>query len=112
MFIRDHSSGDTLYPSPESTHLIGLCTGSLAAAAISASRNLLELVPTAVEALLVAFRIGMRTSQLASSIAGSGADEKWSVVLPTSSKDELSAQIARFVEQKVELPPTRIVACR
>ncbi|KAF2168849.1 hypothetical protein M409DRAFT_20864 [Zasmidium cellare ATCC 36951] len=103
-FIRDHSDGDFLYPSPESTHLIGLCTGSLAAAAVSASRNLLELVPTATEALLVAFRIGMRTSQLASSIAGSSEDGKWSMIVPSSSKDELSLQIARFVEQKALTP--------
>lgn len=90
-----------MYPSPESTHVIGLCTGSLAAAAISASRNLLELVPTAVDALLVAFRIGMRTAQLACSIAGPAEVGKWSLIVPVSSNNELLTQINDFAKQKV-----------
>ena len=38
-----------------------MCTGSFAAAAISATQTLSELVPVGVEAVLAAFRTGMRS---------------------------------------------------
>jgi hypothetical protein len=44
--------------------MLGICTGSLTAAAVSSSRSLSELVPRAVEAVLVAFGVGMCVSSM------------------------------------------------
>ncbi|KAF6235869.1 hypothetical protein HO173_006065 [Letharia columbiana] len=53
--VKDH--GDILTARP--VHAVGLCTGSFAAAAISTSQTIAELLPAAIEAVLVAFRTGL-----------------------------------------------------
>lgn len=53
------------YPSPDHSCCLGLCTGALAAAAVSCSVNTLELLPLAVEAMHVAFRVGMLVDNMA-----------------------------------------------
>ncbi|KAL8653253.1 MAG: hypothetical protein Q9210_002207 [Variospora velana] len=49
------------YPDATSSYLIGVCTGSFAAAAISSSRTMTELIPAGVEAALAAFRTGLHS---------------------------------------------------
>lgn len=58
--LRYLGQGSNTYPSAASTYLLGACTGSFAAAAISTSQTLAELLPPAVEAVLVAFRCALR----------------------------------------------------
>lgn len=53
------------YPPPEHSCCLGLCTGALAAAAVSCSSNTLELLPLAVDAIRVAFRVGMLVEKMA-----------------------------------------------
>lgn len=45
------------YPSPATSCCLGFCTGALAAAAVSCSSNTLELVPLAIQAVRLVFRI-------------------------------------------------------
>lgn len=54
----------TVYPTPENTYILGLCTGSFATAAISASQNIAELIPAGVEAVIHAFRTGLHSFKL------------------------------------------------
>ena len=63
--------------------MVGLCTGSLAAAAISTSRSVFELVPAAIEAVLVAFRTGLRSVEVRQDIEPNAQDRSssWSIVL-------------------------------
>ena len=63
--------------------MIGLCAGSLAAAAISASRSVFELVPAAIEAVLVAFRTGLRSVEVGQDLEQNTEDisPSWSVIL-------------------------------
>lgn len=41
-------------------YIVGLCTGLLAAAAISSSHNKIESIPVTIEAILIAFRTELR----------------------------------------------------
>ena len=63
--------------------MVGLCTGSLAAAAISTSRSVFELVPAAIEAVLVAFRTGLRSVEVRQDIEPNAQDmsSSWSIIL-------------------------------
>ena len=56
---RYYGEGSRPFPSADNTYLVGICTGSFAAAAISTSQTLSELIPAGVEAVLVAFRTGL-----------------------------------------------------
>ncbi|KHN94891.1 polyketide synthase [Metarhizium album ARSEF 1941] len=58
-FIVKYGSNSEPYPSPRGTCIIGPCTGGFAAAAISCSQTLSELIPVAVEASLAAFRTAL-----------------------------------------------------
>lgn len=62
---------------------MGLCTGSFAAAAISTSQTLSELIPAGIEAVLVAFRTSLRSLELRNDIERSSSEKSrsWSVVV-------------------------------
>lgn len=79
------SQADASYYVPDNTLVAGLCTGSLTAAAVSCSRSTLDLVPMAVDAVTVAFRVGMLVTGRAASITSSHeAGESWSLIIPGS----------------------------
>ncbi|KAH8672377.1 hypothetical protein BGZ61DRAFT_537012 [Ilyonectria robusta] len=76
---------------------IGLCTGALAAAAVTCSRSILDLVPLAVDAVTVAFRIGMHVTDAAKRVAQSNdSDESWSIIVPGTASFEA---VDKFCEQ-------------
>ncbi|KAE8384533.1 hypothetical protein BDV23DRAFT_176984 [Aspergillus alliaceus] len=82
-FIQYHTDSGREYPSPSNAHVVGLCTGLLAAAAVCASRSLGDLIPAAVEVVLVAMRIGLRTLRAGQLIEPSAKmSGQWSVLLP------------------------------
>ncbi|KIW01754.1 uncharacterized protein PV09_06930 [Verruconis gallopava] len=56
LFIRFHERRSIPYPTGDNSCLLGICTGSFAAAAVAVSRGLTDLVPAGVEATLVALR--------------------------------------------------------
>ena len=72
---------------------MGICTGSFAAAAISTSQTVSELIPAGVEAVLVAFRTGLRSLELRNEIERSIPEisSSWSVVI--SAQEEKAIQI-------------------
>ncbi|KAK3303871.1 polyketide synthase [Chaetomium strumarium] len=59
LFIAENENGARAYPSPGGTYVIGPCTGGFAAAAVSCSQTLTDLVPLAIEAALAAFRTAL-----------------------------------------------------
>ena len=82
--------------------MLGVCTGALAAAAVSCSRSVLELVPMAVDAVAVAFRTGMHVMDVAQRIEPSDAsDQSWSIIISGSASAE-AVQI--LCEQSVRTP--------
>jgi hypothetical protein len=80
---RFFSEGSRPYPSAVNTYVVGLCTGSFAAAAISTSQTLSELIPAGIEAVLVAFRTAHRSFLIRDDIEKPlpGAPRSWSAVV-------------------------------
>lgn len=90
------------YPLPSESYLVGLCTGSLAAAAICCSRNIAELLPAAIEAVLVAFRTGLRATEVRDRLELSdGASASWSIVVPGIQEGTASTVLTDFCRTRV-----------
>ena len=83
---------------------MGICTGSFAAAAISTSQTLSELVPAGVEAVLVAFKTGLRSLEVRDDVETPIADasRSWSVVLSIE-EAQATKIVETFVSKKVSL---------
>jgi len=80
---RYFGEGSRPFPSAANSYLVGLCTGSFAAAAISTSRTISELIPAAIEAVLAAFRTGLCSLELRNDIESPVRDisRSWSAVV-------------------------------
>ena len=82
---------------------MGLCTGTLAAAAISSSTSLSELLPAAVHTVQVAFRLGLCGQELRDRIhtPDPSAGQEWSAVFFGLDEASAVAAIAEFSNSKV-----------
>lgn len=91
-----------MYPTPENTIILGLCTGSFAAAAVSASQSIAELIPAGIEAVIHAFRTGLHSFKLQRDLemSPSSTRKSWSAVvgLPEQRAADL---IESYVVEKV-----------
>ena len=84
----------------DNARVLGLCTGALAAAAVSCSRSTLELIPLAVCAVTVAFKTGVYATEAAQRIAPSdSSDRSWSMIVAGLAAGE--AAVNSFCEQTV-----------
>lgn len=92
-----------LYPDIGSTYLMGICTGSLAAAAASFCRTPLDLLPLAIDVCVLAFRAG----ELAADVAArfySGPSQSvlsWALALPNLDLEGARRIIEEFIRLKV-----------
>ena len=97
------------------TILVGLCTGLLAAAAVSASQSLLGLIPVALKIVRVAFRLGVKVNgaaQRLSTTHGVKGKQSWSTLVVGVQKEAASVEIAQFNERKVRnVTDTSTVLC-
>lgn len=75
---------------------MGLCTGLLAATAISCARSLSELIPIALEAVKLAFRIGTLVGKAKESLAGVDSNESWSTIVTGVSDKDVSLWLDDF----------------
>jgi noranthrone synthase len=100
-FIRQFDDTAIPYPRSDSSYVMGICTGSLAAAAVSCSTSLSDLLPIAVQTVLVAFRLGLCAQEVRDRIEISMEDraKPWSVVSDVLSQDAGTA-IERFTQEK------------
>ena len=92
------------YPSRDSTYLLGICTGSFPAVAVSASKSLSELIPAGIEASLVAFRTATLSLQCqVDHFRGTDTQERiWSAIVNAKEVDAAKL-IQRFCEEKVTI---------
>ncbi|KAJ9640320.1 hypothetical protein H2199_005859 [Coniosporium tulheliwenetii] len=106
-FIRQFGELGKPYPRPEDTYLLGLCTGSLAAAAISSCSSLSELLPAAVQTVLVAFRLGLCVVDMRDRIEApsKNTSQEWSVVIFDLEPKAATNAISEFCQTNV-LPQT------
>ncbi|KAI1142789.1 polyketide synthase [Hypoxylon sp. FL0543] len=91
------------YPKPDDTCILGLCTGALAAVAVSCSKSLAELVPRAVEIVVVAFNVGVCVSNMKMRlISPEEMSRTWSMMVAGSSATQA---VRKFCEEST-LPIT------
>lgn len=103
MLMQDsyHSEGANRFPTAQGACLIGLCTGSFAAVAVSASSTVAELITTGVEATLVAFRTGLYSLTYGFDVQGStDASLSWSITVGMQ-EEEVSSALSSFNATKV-----------
>ena len=98
------------YPNPascdhSSLHLLGVCTGLIAASAVASADSLIALLPLAVEAVKIAFRMGAFVSDVAGRLAGlPETSESWSTVVAVT--DTEAAEIAVGKWNQTHVNPT------
>ncbi|KAF4628134.1 hypothetical protein G7Y89_g10013 [Cudoniella acicularis] len=99
-FIGYFGKPTMVYPAPENTYLLGLCTGSFATAAISTSQTIVELIPAGVEAVTRAFRTGLHSFKLQRDLESpSTTPRSWSAVVSLS-EQRAAELIEHFVAEK------------
>ena len=89
---------------PSSTILVGLCTGLLAAAAVSASQNILDLIANALIFVRVAFRVGAKVNDVAerlSPVRDAQINQSWSRLVVGVQKEASIAEVTRYNDRKV-----------
>lgn len=82
---------------PDRTFLVGLCTGLFAAAAVASTPSVSTLLPLAVQAVLMAFRLGSHVGSLASELCpASERSESWTSIVPAMSQEKAEAIVSDF----------------
>ncbi|KAI9712188.1 MAG: Type I Iterative PKS [Chrysothrix sp. TS-e1954] len=95
---------DSAHYSFDTSRVLGLCTGTLAAAAVSCSRDTLELIPAAVDAVVIAFRVGLLVADVAHRLEPLHTSERnWLIFVPGLESPE--AAVKKFCEHTL-LPRT------
>jgi naphtho-gamma-pyrone polyketide synthase len=86
------------------SYAIGLCTGSFAAAAISTSQTISELIPAALEAVLVSFRTGLVSIGARNDIEQTSQGAPiWSAIVALKEQEAIAA-VNEFLTEKTGLP--------
>lgn len=90
------------YPSADDSVIVGLCTGLLPSAAVSSSRTAGELVPIAVQTVVLALRLGLCVHSVRKLVdAGSSSSSSWSALVSGISESEALENIEAFSNQQV-----------
>ncbi|KAI4180806.1 MAG: hypothetical protein L6R41_007007, partial [Letrouitia leprolyta] len=98
------SQADPRYHCGDNARTLGICTGALAAAAVSCSQSTLDLVPLGVTAVKVAFRTGMHVTDVAQRVAPvDSVSRNWSMIV--AGLESTQAAVEEFCGQTI-LPPT------
>ncbi|WZH40776.1 type I polyketide synthase [Fusarium acuminatum] len=115
-FIHFYDGHGRAFPT-ENDRIIGLCVGSLAAAAVSCSRSLSELVSASVDAVRVALHVGLRVLRTASMFNTLDTPSvTWSVIVPeivlprSSAQDTLDSFITELGLARSSVPYISSVA--
>jgi naphtho-gamma-pyrone polyketide synthase len=92
-------------------YIIGVCTGSFAAAAVSSSRTMAELVPAGVEAALAAFRTGLHSLKMQRDIEPAATEDaqSWSFIASMTEREALES-IEAFISKDVGIPGTGMLS--
>lgn len=103
---REYEDVGKPYPRPDDSYVLGLCTGSLAAAAVSSSSSLSELLPIAVQTVLIAFRLGLCALDMRDRLEMWTKDrgQPWSVVISDLEPQSAVAAIKEFCKANVRSP--------
>ncbi|KAL1970787.1 hypothetical protein VTN77DRAFT_2621 [Rasamsonia byssochlamydoides] len=106
LFISYYGDEGQVYPLGSDSYVIGLCTGLLASTAVSSSRTVGELIPVAIEAVVIALRLGLCALKVRDFVGQNEAhSQSWSAVLSGIQEDQALEAIREFSKQKA-LPPS------
>lgn len=99
------------YSPPASVTLVGLCTGSIAAAAVASSQNVSELITAGVQAARVAFRLGLCVARVSRAVEASSEDasRSWTIIVSGIPLSEAEATLKDFSSQRVSVPPYIVI---
>lgn len=76
---------------------IGMCTGLLAASAVSTFSSPITFIPLAVETVRIAFRVGLQVDSMADQLRTQGSEkEVWSVIVAGITETEAKSIIENF----------------
>ena len=93
--------GASAYPPPQS-QVIGLCIGSLTAAAIASSQSIVDLLPLASVTVGIAFRVGLQTHEVARHLeTEQGKTKPWSVAYPGIDVLHANVALGDFIREQV-----------
>ncbi|KAJ5512187.1 Acyl transferase/acyl hydrolase/lysophospholipase [Penicillium fimorum] len=99
-FIHYYGDLGHAYPSGDDNFIIGLCTGQLASAAVSSSKTVGELIPAAIETVVVSLRLGMCVLKVQELIESSkSATSSWSVLIHGIREPEAQELIQQYAKK-------------
>ncbi|KAF2867547.1 beta-ketoacyl synthase [Massariosphaeria phaeospora] len=100
--ISGGSKNRHLYTSHEGVFVVGSCTGSLAAAAVAGALTMSELVESGIEAVRVAFRLGICAVRNGRAVEESSSDvsRSWTIIACGLSLHQIERRLADFSNQK------------
>ncbi|CAI7653448.1 unnamed protein product [Penicillium manginii] len=100
-FIHYYGDLGHAYPSGSESCIVGLCTGQLAAAAVSSSSTVGELISAGVETVVLALRLGMCVSKVRGLVeAAKSPSPSWSVLVSGIREQEGQKLIEVFGQAK------------
>nr|ALQ33037.1 putative polyketide synthase [Fusarium thapsinum] len=97
---------DKQHPSTSPSFLLGICTGSIAAAAVSCAKDVFEISRLGIEAATVAFRLGMHVRRRAENL-GYSTPSSWSMILSSNQEELVSEVLQQFSKDKNLTSSTR-----
>jgi 3-oxoacyl-(acyl-carrier-protein) synthase len=84
-------------PDPKNHRSLGLCTGLLAATAVTCAKSLSDLLPLAVEAVRISFRAGVVVGSVRDALqSSSDSDKSWSTIVANTSEAAAQAALEQF----------------
>lgn len=91
-----------VFPTHADTCLTGLCTGLLTAVTVSCCSSLPELIPVAVDSVVLAFRAGLLVEDVRMGIEPSVTKrDSWSVVVPGLKEHVAADALKNYIFEKV-----------
>ena len=101
-FCRYYEDFPLEYPQASTTHILGVCTGLLAASAIASSRSLSSLIPLAVQTLRIAFRLGSRVATVGHQVeTQTSIPQTWSTIVLGVNSEDAGIALSEFNENHV-----------
>lgn len=100
---RYFTEGSRSFPPPPNTYVIGPCTGGFAAAALSCSKTLPDLVSNGVAAVLAAFRTALKSFLVGRSLSSRSLqhNKSWSVALSPQGDVDFQIILEDYKKNKV-----------
>lgn len=87
--------------------------GLIAASAIACADSLTALLPLAVEAVRVAFRVGAHVGNVSDRLeTRRNSPKSWSTMLSAESEESVKSELEKFHEQNVSANPTSVLVKR